>query len=147
MAAGDDIEPIPLPGGRVVPEEALLFKAVAASGPGGQNVNKTASKIELRLDVDQLPLSEREFALLQERLGSRISRARVLVVMSEEHRGQLQNKRAARRRLAVLLAEALKVQPRRVPTRIPRSVRNRIRQAKEQRSARKQARRPPGRDE
>lgn len=147
MVPTPDIDPIALPGGRVVPEHAVEEFATTSGGPGGQHANRSATRIEVRVRLDALPLSEAEHARVFERLGGRISGDGVLAVSARDYRSQLRNRQAARARMAELLAEALHVEPPRRPTKVPRGVRRRWRASKEQQSQRKQARRwRPGND-
>jgi ribosome-associated protein len=125
-----------------IPEADLTWTAVRASGPGGQNVNKVASKVELRFDLaGTRALSEAVKARLRALAGGRIDRYGVLLVTSQKHRDQPRNLEDARDKLAALIAEAL-VPPRpRRPTRPTRgSVERRI-GAKKRRSAAKKDRR------
>lgn len=110
----------------VVPESALNWRFSRASGPGGQGVNTTDSRVELSFDVARspsVPAHLRERAL--ERLASRLVDG-VLTVVASEHRSQLRNRDAARGRLAILLAEAVAPDPpARRPTRPSRRARAR----------------------
>ena len=82
-------------------------KFVAGSGPGGQNVNKVATTVQLRVDVFRLGLPPDAFARLKEIAGSRMTKGGELLLSANEYRTQEQNREAARARLASILEEAL----------------------------------------
>lgn len=129
----------------VVPAAELLERFSRSSGPGGQGVNTADSRVELSLDVagtTSLPPDLRARAM--DRLGPRLVDG-VLTVVAAEHRRQLDNRRAARRRLVQVLREATAPPARRRrPTRPTRgSVERRLR-GKEQRARLKRTRRRPG---
>jgi ribosome-associated protein len=136
---------------RITPEVAipvaeLEFRASRASGPGGQGVNTTDSRVELRFDVagsPSLPPDAKERAL--RRLGPRLDSGGVLRVVAKAQRSQLANRRAAVERFAELLARALHTPRPRRPTRPSRAAAAQRVETKRRRSATKRLRERPGR--
>jgi ribosome-associated protein len=124
-----------------VPEAALSVKAVRASGPGGQNVNKVASKVELRVDLARVEgLSEGQRRRLQALAALRLDAGGHLRVTSQKTREQARNLEDAREKVRALVARAL-VEPRpRRPTRPTASSRQARRRLKRKTSERKRAR-------
>jgi ribosome-associated protein len=125
----------------VIPERELTWVAVRASGPGGQNVNKVSSKVELRFDFEESDLltpsvKARLRALAQHRLDAE---GRVLLV-SQATRNQPQNLEDARSRLAELIAQALIVPKRRRKTKPSRAAKIKRVTNKRKNSQKKQSR-------
>lgn len=125
----------------VIPRAELRVRFSRSSGPGGQGVNTTDSRVELRWDVAaSAVLTDAQRARLVQRLGSRLVGG-VLVVTASAHREQLRNRADAERRLAGVVAAALSPPARqRRPTRKTRGSEERRLAAKRQRSMTKQLR-------
>lgn len=118
-----------------VPEDALEERFLAATGPGGQNVNKVATACQLRVDVFRLGLSPESYRRLKVIAGSRLTASGTLVITARRYRTQEANREDARRRLADMLAEAGKREARRVKTKPSRAAKARRVDAKKGRSA------------
>jgi ribosome-associated protein len=136
--------PLIVRGSVVIPERELSWRFSRSSGPGGQSVNTTDSRVELSFDVARSSaLTPGQRARVAARLGSRLVDG-VLTVSSSEHRSQLRNREAAERRIVQLLDAALAPPPRRrVATKPSRSARARRLDQKKQRGQTKRLRRPP----
>lgn len=134
--------PLSIRGSVVIPEAELTWRFSRSSGPGGQGVNTTDSRVELGYDVARspsLPPLLRDRALT--RLAGRLVDG-VLTIAASEHRSQLRNREAAERRLAQLLREAIAPPPRpRRPTRPTRGSVERRLGAKRRRGETKRQRR------
>ncbi|MEN8702755.1 MAG: alternative ribosome rescue aminoacyl-tRNA hydrolase ArfB [Polaribacter sp.] len=100
----------------------LQFKATKSSGPGGQHVNKTSSKIILTFSLEKsLSLSENQKVILKEKLGHRLTKDNVLILSSEETRSQHKNKDFVIKRFLRLLKSNLAQPKKRRPTKPSRS--------------------------
>jgi ribosome-associated protein len=128
----------------VIPDDELSWRFSRSSGPGGQGVNTTDSRVELSFSVvDSRVLSPTARARLLERLAHRLVDG-VLTVVASEHRSQLRNREAAQDRLAALLDDALRPPPPpRRPTKPSRAARARRVASKRRQGETKRLRRRP----
>ena len=123
-----------------IPEDSLSETFLAASGPGGQNVNKVATACQLRCDVYRLGLAPDVYARLKQLAGSRMTGAGEIVITARQYRSQEANREEARRRLAELVAQAHVRQAKRKRTRPSRAAKAKRVDVKKQRSTVKQGR-------
>jgi ribosome-associated protein len=134
--------PLHIRGSVVIPEAELGWRFSRSSGPGGQGVNTTDSRVELSYNVETTTALEPPLkARALERLGSRLVDG-VITIAASEFRSQLRNREAAEMRLAQLIREAIAPPPRkRRPTKPSRGAVERRLTAKKQRSDLKRLRR------
>ncbi|MFY0406356.1 alternative ribosome rescue aminoacyl-tRNA hydrolase ArfB [Solicola sp. PLA-1-18] len=126
-----------------IPDAELSWRFSRSSGPGGQSVNTTDSRVEIRWDLaSSSVLSDAERDRATTRLGGRLVDG-VLVVTAEEHRSQLRNREAARARLEALVADAVRPSRHRRPTRPTKGSQRRRLDSKTRRGETKRLRRPP----
>jgi len=117
-----------------LPEAALEERFLAATGPGGQNVNKVATAVQLRLDVFALRLDPAVYARLKVLAGSRWTNEGEIVVTARQYRTQEANRIDARDRLAELVWRAHQKPVKRVKTKPSRAAKEKRLEGKSQRS-------------
>jgi ribosome-associated protein len=127
----------------VVGDADIVYKFSRSGGPGGQNVNKLNTRVTLLFNIARCRgLTDEQRRRLMTRLASRISDDGLLKIVSQRHRTQQANRRAAQKRLAELLAAALEDVPIRKQTAVPHAAKQYRLRRKRRRSEIKQQRKP-----
>lgn len=129
-----------------IPPAAVSVRFVRSSGPGGQNVNKVASAVQLRIDLGQTRLPVAMLDRLRTQCSHLLVGTSELLIHAERHRTQARNRADAWDRLSDALDRAAIAPRKRVPTKPTYGSRQKRRAAKEQRATTKQTRRRPGLD-
>ena len=133
---------IPVTARIALDEREIEEQFVRASGPGGQNVNKLSTAVQLRFDVRHSPSLPPEVRARLERLaGARLTRDGVLVIIAQRHRTQARNREDALERLLELIRQAAVAPVKRRPTRPTKASRERRIESKKRRAGIKQQRR------
>jgi ribosome-associated protein len=140
--------PLSIAAGIEIPDDELSLSFLRASGPGGQNVNKVATAVQLRYDLEHSrALGEEVKARLRALSGRRLTAEGAILIIARNHRTQERNRREAGERLAELIRRALIVPKVRRPTRPTRAAHERRLEHKAQQRRTKRLRRSPGWDE
>jgi ribosome-associated protein len=129
------------PGG--IPEHAITLQFVRSSGPGGQNVNKVSSAVQLRVDLDQAGLPEPVRRRLEALVPGQVTRTGELIISAQRFRSQLRNREDALDRLDALVRQARRAPKRRVATRPSPTQKRKRQEEKKQRGVMKKLRAKP----
>ena len=125
----------------IIDPKKVKFKAVRASGPGGQRANRRSTKVQLWVSIKDLPINKVQKKMIQERLWHHINKKGEIWVADEEERSQEQNRDKALEHLNSMVEHALQVKPPRIPTKPSRSFEDVRIRAKKIQSVKKQNRR------
>lgn len=140
--------PLPIAAGVEIPDHELSVSFLRASGPGGQHVNKVATAVQLRYDLEHSSALGDAVKLRLRRLsGRRLTAEGAILILARNHRSQERNRREAEERLVDLIRRALTAPKARRPTRPPRAAHERRLEHKARQRSTKRLRRAPRWDE
>ena len=126
-------------------ESELVFSASRSSGPGGQHVNKTSTKVELRFNIpNSALLTDEEKEILLNKLRNKINSDGELIIVSQESRSQLKNKEATLTKFYELIEKALTPEKKRKPTKPTKAAKEKRLEEKRIQSKKKEQRKTPG---
>lgn len=134
-------------GGMDVPERAIVWKFVRASGPGGQHVNKVATAVECRFLLAAAGIRGPFRSRLEKLAGNRLNAKGEVVLVADSQRSQARNRAAALARLGALIAAARPAPAPRIPTNPTLASKAKRREDKRRRAQTKDRRRPPPAEE
>lgn len=127
-----------------IPAGELRFETSPSSGPGGQHVNKTETRVTVVFDLEaSQALTDDQRERMRERLASNLTKAGELRASSQTHRSQKANRETALERLAEMLRSALEPEPERKPTRVPKRAKRKRLEEKKQQAEKKRLRQTP----